>query len=391
MPVQLSTQMLDIAPLPRLVFGVGAIEQLGSIAKSYGGRCLLVTDPGVTAAGVAAIVRAALASEVEVAVFDQVHANPVLDDISGGAAAYRDAFGDAPGVVVGLGGGSSMDAAKGIALLLTNPRHPRDLDYRKPLEYDGLPLIAVPTTAGTGAETNAFGVITDHELNNKLYVGNGSVLPKVALLDPALTVGVPKVATANTGMDAITHAIEAIGGKGRNAYAEGLCLEVASMVQCWLPAAVDDGGDLEARSQLLLAAHLAGVAMATGTGQGAAHGIGHALSTRLGVAHGAGLAVVLPPVMRFSAPVVAEKYARLAVALGVADVAKGEEYNADAAIDAVFALSARVGTARRLDDFGMTDELVGVIAQDCLDDVVTNNAPRYPTVDEVASIIASAR
>lgn len=387
----LSTQQLDIAPLPRLVFGVGATDRLGEVVRALGSRCLLVTDPGVTAAGVTERVRAALAAEVEVAVFTGVHANPVVDDLTDGASAYRAAFGDAPGVVVGLGGGSSMDAAKGIALLLANPVAPRALDYRNPLEHPGLPVVAVPTTAGTGAETNAFGVITDHEAGNKLYVGNASVLPRVALLDPALTVGVPRQATANTGMDALTHAIEAIAGKGRNAYAEGICLEVASLVQCWLPAAVDDGADLEARSRLLMAAHLAGVAMATGTGQGACHGIGHALSTRLGVAHGAGLAVMLPHIMRFSAPVVAHEYARMAVALGVAQPSKGVEWNADAAIDAVSALSARVGTAKRLDDFGLTDDLVGVLAQDCLDDVVTNNAPRSPSVEEVASLIAAAR
>jgi alcohol dehydrogenase len=295
-------------------------------------------------------------------------------------------------VVIGLGGGSAMDAAKGVALLATNPGPVRSLDYRNPLANPALPLVAVPTTAGTGAETNAFGVITDHELGNKLYVGNGTAMPRLALLDPALTVGVPPVPTANTGMDALTHAVEAMSSRNRNEYADGLALQVAHMVRTWLPRAVADGGDLEARSHLLLAAHLAGGAMATGTGQGAAHGIGHALSTRLGVAHGAGLAVVLPHVMRFNLGLRAGAYARLALALGAGRPGEPDERGAAAAIDALEALSAEVGTARRLADFGLVDDdQARQIAEDCLADSVTDNAPRYPTIDEALALVDAAR
>jgi len=323
-----------------------------------------------------------------------VHANPTLDDVAQGAALVAaHAGGDVAGtVVVGLGGGSSMDAAKGVALLATNPGEVRTLDYRNPLANRALPLVVVPTTAGTGAETNAFGVITDHELGNKLYVGNATAMPALALLDPALTVGVPKVATANTGMDALTHAVEAMSSRNRNEYADGLALQVAHLVRTWLPRCVADGTDLEARSQLLLAAHLAGVAMGTGTGQGAAHGIGHALSTRLGVAHGAGLAVVLPHVMRFNLPLRTPAYARLALALGAGQRGADDDANAAAAIAAVEALSAEVGTARRLAEFGLADDAqVDLIARDCLADSVTDNAPRYPTLDEARALVAAGR
>lgn len=387
--MNLSERTLDIAPLPALLFGVGTIAQLGDRIRALGERAVVITDPGVAGAGVADTVRAVLeAAGLPTEVFAAVHANPTFDDIAGGAALV----GGAPDtVVIGLGGGSAMDAAKGVALLATNPGPVRSLDYRNPLANPALPLVAVPTTAGTGAETNAFGVITDHELGNKLYVGNGSAMPRLALLDPALTVGVPPVPTANTGMDALTHAVEAMSSRNRNEYADGLALQVAHMVRTWLPSAVRDGADLEARSQLLLAAHLAGVAMGTGTGQGAAHGIGHALSTRLGVAHGAGLAVVLPHVMRFNLAMRTASYARLATALGVGGRGS-DDADAAAAIAAVEALSAEVGTARRLADFGLTeDDQAQQIAEDCLADSVTDNAPRYPTLAEARALVDAAR
>ena len=388
----LSQRTFEVAPPAVLLFGVGTIAQLGDRVGALGRRAVLVTDPGVTAAGVAATVRAALeAAGIATVVFDGVHANPTLDDVAQGAAIVG--RGEVTGtVIVGLGGGSAMDAAKGVALLATNPGDVRTLDYRNVLAHPALPLVAIPTTAGTGAETNAFGVITDHEHGNKLYVGNATVMPALALLDPALTMGVPRVATANTGMDALTHAVEAMSSRNRNEYADGLSLQVATMVRTWLPLAVADGTDLEARSQLLLAAHLAGVAMSTGTGQGAAHGIGHALSTRLGMAHGAGLAVVLPHVMRFNLPLRTAAYARLALALGVGRVAADDDANALAAIAAVDSLSAEVGTARRLADFGLVDDAqVDQIAGDCLADSVTDNAPRYPTLDDARALVAAGR
>lgn len=388
--MNLSDRILDIAPLPALLFGVGTVGQLGDRIRALGSRAVVVTDPGVAGAGVADTVRGILeAAGLPTEVFAGVHANPTLDDVAAGAALVEPHTGT---VVVGLGGGSAMDAAKGVALLATNPGPVRGLDYRNVLEHAALPLVAVPTTAGTGAETNAFGVITDHELGNKLYVGNATAMPVLALLDPALTVGVPKVPTANTGMDALTHAVEAMSSRNRNEYADGLALQVAHLVRTWLPRAVADGTDLEARSQLLLAAHLAGVAMGTGTGQGAAHGIGHALSTRLGVAHGAGLAVVLPHVMRFNLAARTPAYARLALALGAGAVGADDDANAAAAIAAVEALSAQVGTAKRLADFGLVDDdQAQQIAEDCLADSVTDNAPRYPTLDEARALVDAGR
>jgi len=391
----LAERVLEIRPLPPLVFGVGAVTSLGERVRAIGERAIVVTDRGVAGAGVAAAVVASLeASGLPSVIFDGVHANPVPGDVLAALGALHDLGPVAGTVVVGLGGGSPMDTAKSLAMLATNPAG-RDVAAVRALEsqvrVDALAVVCVPTTSGTGSETNDFGVLTDPELGAKVYPWHASALPRLALLDPALTAGVPAGATANTGMDALTHAVEAISSRNRNEYADGLCLQVAHLVRRWLPVAVADGADLEARSQLAMASHLAGVAMATGTGQGACHGIGHALSTRLGVAHGAGLAVLLPEVMRFNLPACTPVYARLAFALGVGQIGAPDGHNAHAAIDAVAALSATVGTARRLAEFGLDDTSAEVIAHDCLADAVTRNAPVLPTVDDVRALIAACR
>ena len=202
-----------------------------------------------------------------------------------------------------VGGGSPIDAAKGIALAAVNPQRGRELDYRSDFAAPALPLIAVPTTAGTGAETNAFGVVTDEAARRKFYVGHASTMPAAAILDPDLTIGLPPGATAATGMDALTHAVESYLSVRANPWSAGLALQVIGMVGEFLPRAVADGSDREARGQMLLAAHMAGVAMAS-TGLGACHAIGHALGGRFDVPHGVALTMVLPQVLSFSLPAV---------------------------------------------------------------------------------------
>ena len=220
-----------------------------------------------------------------------------------------------------VGGGSPIDAAKGIALAAVNPQRGRDLDYRGQFASPALPIVAVPTTAGTGAETNAFGVVTDPQSRRKFYVGHASTLPAAAVLDPGLTVGLPPPATAATGMDALTHALESYLSVRANPWSDGIALQVIRMIAVHLPRAYADGQDLAARSQMLLAAHMAGIGMAT-TGLGLCHAIGHALGGRFDIAHGVALTMLLPQVLRFNAGVCAERLADVAVALGAGDPAR---------------------------------------------------------------------
>lgn len=374
---------LTLTPMPEARLGVGAVRTLAELAGTR--RVLIVTDPGIAATPVLAAVQDALSSTTA-AVFAGVHANPTTEDIAAGADAAQHARAE---LIVALGGGSSMDAAKGIALAAVNPQRGRDLDYRNDYTAPALPIIAVPTTAGTGAETNGFGVITDVETHRKFYVGHATALPHAAVLDPELTVGLPPGPTAATGMDALTHALESFSSIRANPWSDGIALQVIRMVAGNLPAAYDDGSDLEARTQMLLASHMAGVGMAA-TGLGICHGIGHPLGGRFDIAHGVALTMLLPHILRFNLEVRLERTAQVAFALGVGDTGRGDRANADAAIEAVQALSARLGLTRKLGDFGVAESDFEQLAEDALADEVMANTPRFPTADEVRTILAAA-
>ena len=212
-------------------------------------------------------------------------------------------------------------------------------------------------------------------------------MPAAAILDPDLTVGLPPGATAATGMDALTHAVESYLSVRANPWSAGIALQVIRMVSEFLPRAVADGTDREARGQMLLAAHMAGVAMAT-TGLGACHAIGHALGGRFDIAHGVALTAVLPQVLSFSLPAVTDRLADVAFALGAGSTAASTEVNAAAAVDAIAALAVIVGMTHRLGDFGIGTEHFEQIAADALDDEVLANAPLQPTAADLVAILA---
>ena len=267
--------------------------------------------------------------------FDEVEPNPAASTVERGATALR-AFGLEGTVVVPIGGGSSMDTAKALDLRAANdPLTVWELEYDGPSLAPGRPVIAVPTTAGTGAETKSFGVITDEVVGRKGYIGHPSLLPVATILDPALTVGLPPAATAATGIDAMTHSLELLLSANPNPFAESTALGVIRTVAAWLPRAVADGTDLEARSQMLLASHLAGVGQASGTGVGLVHALGHALGTRGKLPHGTALAVILPEVLDFYRGIRDRELAMVGVALKVASPTEDEATAAGVAIGAI--------------------------------------------------------
>jgi alcohol dehydrogenase len=403
-----------ITPKPAAHFGVGAIDKLPGIVRGTGAEAVIVvTDAALAATPVITKVTELLADAVlPVHLFTGVHPNPTTDDIAAGAQAVAEAAAEAaasasaaavaatlkpsapiapaaPGIaLVAVGGGSPIDAAKGIALAAVNPQRGRDLDYRLDFAAAALPIVAVPTTAGTGAETNAFGVVTDPAAHRKFYVGHATSMPAAAILDPALTVGLPPAVTAATGMDALTHALESYLSLHPNPWSDGIALQAIRMVAANLPRAFDDGTDLAARSQMLLAAHLSGVAMAN-TGLGVCHAIGHSLGGRWNIAHGVALSMLLPDVLRFNLPVRAQRLADIAFALGVGDTHADPARNAAAAIDAVAALRNRVGLTGGIGDFGITQADFAQIAADALDDEVLLNTPRTPTRADIDAILTA--
>jgi len=351
---------------------------------------MIITDPGMLATPVIDAVLACLEDAgMKSTVFSGVHANPTTDDLAAGADAIASDGPPADHVLVAVGGGSSIDAAKGIALAAVNPQRGRDLDHKNQFAAGGLPIVAVPTTAGTGAETNAFGVVTDPMTHRKFYVGAASTMPAAAILDPELTAGLPPAATAATGMDALTHAIESYLSVRANPWSDGIALQVISMIAANLARACADGADLEARSVMLLASHMAGIGMAT-TGLGLVHAIGHALGGRYNIAHGLTLAMVLPQVLGFSAPVRRDRLAAIALALGAGDAGRDADWNTAAAIDAVRALRAQIGLAAGPAAFGVAAADFAGLADDALDDEVLVNAPRQPTAADIEEILAAA-
>jgi alcohol dehydrogenase len=391
MPDALSRTTLVIGPMPTAHFGPGAISALPGIVQRAGaGAAVIVTDAALAATPVVPAVAAALEpGGITTAVFSGVHPNPSTADVAAGADAVEALAVEAGRVMlVAVGGGSVIDAAKGIALAAVNPERGRDLDYRREFSRPALPIAAVPTTAGTGAETNTFAVVTDPQTRRKFYVGHTSSLPTAAVLDPELTHGLPPAATAATGMDALIHALESSMSRRANPWSDGIARQVIQMIGAHLPRAVADGGDREARAQMLLAAHLAGVGMAT-TGLGLCHAIGHSLGGRFGIPHGVALTMVLPAVLRFNRPACEDRLADVAFALGAGDTARSTGWNATAAIEAITALAAAVGMAHRLSDFGISPADFGQIAADALDDEVLANTPQRPAGRDIREILAA--
>ncbi|RZQ60771.1 iron-containing alcohol dehydrogenase family protein [Amycolatopsis suaedae] len=361
------TTRFTVEPTARVEFGPGAVENLPDFVADLGHtRAFVVTDAGLRAAGIVGRVAKILdAAGVEHEVYDDISPNPTTVEVDRGAARAR-AFGTA--AVIALGGGSPLDAAKAIALGAGT----------------GAPLIAVPTTSGTGAETNGFGVIEDPVARRKVYLGDDSVRPRIAVLDPELTLGLPAPATAATGVDALVHGVESLASRGANPVSVAYAAQAVSLVGRWLPVAYRDGADLEARSQLMLGAHLAGQAL-TISGLGLVHGIGHAITAHTGTPHGVALAAVLEEVLTFGAAESAVAYEQVARALLVEST---EDWTA-AAIGAVRELTGPLDVKRPLRGLGLDAGRLPAVAATALADPVTSNSPRLPTEPEVLDLLRS--
>jgi alcohol dehydrogenase len=373
-------------PFPATTFAPGAIAGLpAAVAALEATSVLIVTDRGLAGtpliADIAALLRAA---QVQTTVFADVHPNPTTDDVDDGAAVARATQAQ---VVVAIGGGSALDAAKAIALAATNDRPATELSWGA-AQRPALGLIAVPTTAGTGAECNDFGVITNASTHRKFYVGAPSCLARTVILDPVLTLTLPPGPTAASGMDCLTHAVESFLSARPNPWADGLDLQAVALVSRNLRAAYQDGSNLAARSEMLIAAHAAAQAMSS-TGLGIVHGIGHPLGGRHDIAHGVALSLVLGECLRFNQPVRIERLARLAEPLAVHVSAGTVQRNAEAAIQAIQSLARDVQMPSSLAEFGVGAEALPLLAQDALADVVMSNTPRPPTAAEVEGILTA--
>ena len=369
----LSEKNFTIRPLPSIVFGVDSSLGLAGHVRALGCSCaLVVTDPGLVRAGIVSPLLERLAAEgITIQVFHGVEANPTDRNVEDGAALLRSL---AHPVVIAIGGGSAMDCGKAIALLGPNPGSVADLQAAPPGQ-PGVPVIAVATTAGTGSETNSACVITNTALGRKTYVVHPSIVPVVSLLDPVLTLKLPAYPTATCGFDVLTHAVEACSSSRTTPYSDGVALTAIGMVAANLPILMREPGNLEARSQMMLASSMAAIAFNV-SGLGGAHGTGHALSARLNAAHGQTLATMLPHVMAYNLEVRSAKYAQIAEAMNAAIPGASELDNAKAAIAAIVALRDDIGIARSIRDLGGTDDLLPLLVADAAADGVNFGNPK---------------
>ena len=364
----LSNENFTIRPLPTIVFNRGAAKDLNNHIQALGkNAALIVTDKNLAASGVLdPILEALRAANLSVEVFDGVEPNPTDLNVEAGAEKLKE-LGDA--VVVPIGGGSSMDCGKSIALLASNPGTVEEMQGSVP-KPAAAPVIAVPTTAGTGSETNNACVITNTRLGRKTYVVHPSITPAFSVLDPDLTIGLPTYPTATCGFDVLTHAVEAFVSVGANAYSDTIAVEAIRKVAGNLRKVVADGQDIEARSQMLLGSAMAAQAFNV-TGLGSAHGTGHAVSARLNAAHGQTLATMLPHVMEYNMSVREEKYAEVARLLVPTGPATGA-----GAIDAVLQLRSDIDIDRSITDLGGEGNLLSVLVEDAMADPVNMTNPR---------------
>ena len=309
--------IFDFQPRTRIVFGGGAIEKLGELVRQYGGsRVLLVTDPGIVAAGhVQRAEKSLSAAGVHVARFDGVVENPTTDVVDACLAVARQEQID---FLIGLGGGSSLDTAKGCNFLLTNGGRMEDYCGVGKATRPMLPLIAVPTTAGTGSECQSFALITHPRTHVKMACGDTKALARAAVLDPELTLTQPPAVAAATGMDALSHAIETAVTRRRNPISQMLSREAFRLCARGLKRVLERPQDLNARADVLLGAALAGMAIENSM-LGAAHAAANPLTARYGVIHGHAVGLMLPVVVRFNAqdPEVAPLYHQLALQGGL--------------------------------------------------------------------------
>jgi alcohol dehydrogenase class IV len=297
----------------RIVFGVGATRQLPVCLEENGvRRPLVVTDPGLRAAPPFKAVESALRDGgVRYEVFDGVHPNPIEEDVVQAAESYRTAACDC---VIGVGGGSAIDVAKATVVLAREQGTLADFEAqaggmdRMTGPYD--PIIAIPTTAGTGSEVGRSSVITSHKLKRKIIIFSPWLMPKRAILDPELTVSLPPFLTAATGMDAFTHCLESLTCPVYHPLCDAIAIHGLELVIRYLERATHDGRDLEARGNMLVAASMGAIAFQKDLG--ATHSLAHPLSTEFGLHHGLANALCLPAVMRFNLDVGAQHYARLA-------------------------------------------------------------------------------
>ena len=367
-------------------FGSGARKELPEVLTRMGVKKALVTsDKGLIKVGTTKMVTDVLDEMgFPYDIYSEIKPNPTVTNVKQGVEAFKASGADC---IIAIGGGSSMDTAKGIGIVANNPEFGDivSLEGCAPTKNKSVPIIALPTTAGTGAEVTINYVIIDEERQAKMVCVDPNDIPAVAIVDPELMYSLPKGLTAATGMDALTHAIEGYITKGAWIMSDMYELQAIKMIAENLPIAVDEPTNPVGREGMALAQYIAAQAFSN-VGLGLVHGMAHPMGSLHDIPHGVANALLLPTIMEFNMPTRIEKYGIIAQHMGVDTTGMSPEEAAQAAVDAVRALSIRVGIPQHLSEIGITEADIPALAAQAITDVCTPGNPRDVTEAEIIEL-----
>lgn len=369
----------------QVIFGNSCVAQVSDKLKNEGyQRAIIVSDSGVDAAGILTKVDRALSDGgVATAKFTEISPNPTVEEVE---KAYRVAEEFKPDVIIGIGGGSPIDAAKVLAVMMTNDKNIADLEGVDKFEECPMPLLAIPTTAGTGSEVTVFSVITDSEREYKLTIGGRSMAPKWAFVDPGLTVSLPRSITASTGLDALVHAIESYTSTISTPLSELFSKKAIEIISRNLRQAVYNGENINARGSMIYASLLAGIAFSN-TRLGNVHAMSHPLSAIYHVPHGVANSILLPVVMRFNLPACPEKYEKIAELMGEPlDNSLSIYENALKSLYAVERLSSDIGIPPNFSAYNVDKKTISTMADDAMKSGNIQVNPRATSLSDIVEL-----
>ncbi|EOX2716250.1 lactaldehyde reductase [Enterococcus faecium] len=369
-------------------FGKGAIESIVPEFQQRGfSKAAVITDKGLIEHGIATKVTKLLDNAaIDYALYDGIVPNPTIQNVKDGVAFVKEAEADC---LIAIGGGSPIDTAKAIGIILTNPEFSDVISLEGVADTKNpcLPILAVPTTSGTAAEVTINYVITDEANHRKFVCVDPHDIPIVAFIDSDMMMGMPKKLAASTGMDAMTHAIEGLITKGAWEMTDMLHLKAIEIIGHSLEASVE--GDQNGREKMALGQYIAGMGFSN-VGLGLVHGMAHPLSAWYNIPHGVACAALLPTVMKYNKEYTGEKYREIALVLGIKGAAEMSlEDVRDAACGEIDRLSKAVGIPATISELGVKETDIPTIAEDALRDVCTPGNPRETTVEEIIALYQS--
>ncbi len=370
------------------LMGLGAVDQVGTEAKKLGvKKALLVTDKGLSKAGVADQIKKLVEEAgVQVVLFDGAEPNPTDINVADGLKVYQS---NQCNMIISLGGGSSHDTAKGIGIVATSGGNIRDYAGIDTLKASLPPYISINTTAGTASEMTRFAVVTNTDIKVKMVFCDARIMPDVAINDPLLHAGMPPGLTAATGMDALTHAVEAYLTALSTPVTDACALQAIGLVGKWLRKAVANGQDLAARDGMAYAEYLAGMAF-NNAGLGIVHSMAHQPGSMLNLPHGVCNAIALPVVCEFNLISNLEKFADIAVALGEDISGLSPKEAALKAVVAIRSLSKDIGIPTGFKEIGMKESDIPILAENALKDICTLFNPRTVKVEDIIELYKKA-